>query len=191
MKKWFMNLSRASKIGLVSVVVIGLWVTGAVAQDATKPVKTTCTASEKLTEEVAPVAFEKTQIEDANLEKGKTAIRTTGIDGEKTTTSKITTYTPKNCKASATTLVKEEITKPAVAEVTAIGTMAPTPPPAPVSTYTPPGTTSSNCHPSYSPCVPNAGYDLDCPDIGMRVSVIGPDSYWLDADNDGTGCDSY
>ncbi len=34
-------------------------------------------------------------------------------------------------------------------------------------------------------------YDLDCKDIGMRVTVIGVDHYNLDADNDGTGCDSY
>ena len=49
---------------------------------------------------------------------------------------------------------------------------------------------TSNCHPSYVPCIPN-GPELDCPQIGHQVSVIGPDKYRLDADGDGTGCDSY
>jgi hypothetical protein len=47
----------------------------------------------------------------------------------------------------------------------------------------------SNCHPSYSPCLPD-GPDLDCGDIDGRVVVKGPDEYRLDADNDGIGCDS-
>ena len=51
---------------------------------------------------------------------------------------------------------------------------------------------NADCHPSYQPCVPNAGHDLDCGDIGFRVAVIGPDEYRLDgSDNDGRGCESY
>lgn len=50
---------------------------------------------------------------------------------------------------------------------------------------------SSDCLPNYSPCVPDAGYDLDCPQIGHQVHVIGPDIYHLDADGDGIGCESY
>jgi endonuclease YncB( thermonuclease family) len=50
----------------------------------------------------------------------------------------------------------------------------------------------SNCHPSYTPCVPNVPYDLDCPDIGFPVTVIGPDVYRLDNnDPDNIGCESY
>ena len=48
---------------------------------------------------------------------------------------------------------------------------------------------ASNCHPSYSPCLPD-GPDLDCGDIDGQVTVKGPDEYRLDADDDGTGCDS-
>ena len=48
----------------------------------------------------------------------------------------------------------------------------------------------SNCHPSYSPCLPNVG-DLDCADIGHQVQVHGPDKYNLDGDGDNVGCDSY
>jgi endonuclease YncB( thermonuclease family) len=46
------------------------------------------------------------------------------------------------------------------------------------------------CHPSYSPCLPIVG-DLDCSQIGKTVRVIGTDSYRLDGDHDGYGCESY
>jgi endonuclease YncB( thermonuclease family) len=51
---------------------------------------------------------------------------------------------------------------------------------------------SSNCHPSYSPCLPIVA-DLDCADIralGVApVRVLGSDPYRLDGDNDGFGCE--
>lgn len=50
---------------------------------------------------------------------------------------------------------------------------------------------SNNCNPNYSPCVPNASYDLDCPDIGFSVNVIGSDVYGFDRDGDGYGCEAY
>lgn len=50
----------------------------------------------------------------------------------------------------------------------------------------------SNCHPSYSPCLPIVG-DLDCPDVRALgkapVTVKGPDDYRLDANHDGIGCE--
>jgi micrococcal nuclease len=56
----------------------------------------------------------------------------------------------------------------------------------------PDATPKSDCHPSYEPCVPDVGHDLDCPDIGFQVAVVGPDEYRLDgSDNDGLGCESY
>jgi endonuclease YncB( thermonuclease family) len=59
----------------------------------------------------------------------------------------------------------------------------PTPPPLP---------SGSNCHSSYSPCLPVVG-DLDCADIralGVApVRVLGSDPYRLDGDNDGWGCE--
>ena len=58
-----------------------------------------------------------------------------------------------------------------------------------VGTYVKP---ASNCDPNYTPCVPNVSYDLDCPDIGFRVTVIGYDKYGFDGnDNDDLGCESY
>lgn len=59
----------------------------------------------------------------------------------------------------------------------------------------------SNCHPDYVTCIPIKGdgsgqgdaNDLDCPDIGQRVTLrsAGVDPYRLDADGDGIGCNSY
>jgi hypothetical protein len=51
----------------------------------------------------------------------------------------------------------------------------------------------SNCDPNYSGfCVPNVSYDLNCPDIGHVVYVIGYDRHGFDGnDNDGIGCESY
>ena len=49
-----------------------------------------------------------------------------------------------------------------------------------------------SCDPNYSGyCVPIVSYDLDCPDIGHRVIVVGVDVHRLDADGDGIGCESY
>ena len=48
----------------------------------------------------------------------------------------------------------------------------------------------SNCHASYKPCLPRVR-DLNCPQIGHRVTVLDADPYRLDADDDGTGCDRY
>lgn len=71
-----------------------------------------------------------------------------------------------------------------------------TPPSTPVPTPTPtptpePTPQPSNCNPNYEPCVPNSSTDLDCPDIGFKVHVIGTDVYKLDRDHDGYGCESY
>jgi micrococcal nuclease len=65
----------------------------------------------------------------------------------------------------------------------------PEPRPAPPPTPEPSG---RGCHSSYVPCVPDSLRDLDCKDVGRRVTVIGPDEYRLDGDdNDGKGCESY
>ena len=54
------------------------------------------------------------------------------------------------------------------------------------------GGAGSECHPSYTPCLPMVG-DLDCADVRdmgkAPVSVKGPDEYRLDGDNDGLGCE--
>lgn len=49
---------------------------------------------------------------------------------------------------------------------------------------------TGDCNPNYTPCVPNVPGDLNCPDIGFPVTVIGYDQYKLDRDHDGIGCES-
>jgi hypothetical protein len=58
---------------------------------------------------------------------------------------------------------------------------APTEPPA-----------GGGCDPNYTPCVPQVPYDLNCPEVGFSVQIIGVDVHGLDGnDNDGWGCESY
>jgi endonuclease YncB( thermonuclease family) len=68
----------------------------------------------------------------------------------------------------------------------------PAPTPSPVPTPPTPAPPASNCHSSYSPCLPIVD-DLDCADIRAMgvapVRVLGSDPYRLDGDNDGLGCE--
>jgi micrococcal nuclease len=65
-------------------------------------------------------------------------------------------------------------------EVPVVPTEAPADPPS-----------GGNCDPNYTPCVPLVSYDLDCPDIGFSVTVIGSDPHGFDREGDGLGCESY
>lgn len=47
------------------------------------------------------------------------------------------------------------------------------------------------CDPNYTPCVPAYPPDLNCPDIGIAVTVIGGDPHGFDGNGDGYGCESY
>ncbi len=57
-------------------------------------------------------------------------------------------------------------------------------------------TSVSDCHPAYSPCLPNLSGDaLNCGDLisdqkPVTVLVPGVDPYRLDRDGDGRGCTS-
>ena len=60
---------------------------------------------------------------------------------------------------------------------------------APATAVAPP---TPSCAPNYRGyCVPIVAYDLDCPDIGHQVYVIGVDIHRFDGDGDGVGCESY
>jgi hypothetical protein len=60
----------------------------------------------------------------------------------------------------------------------------------PAATLAPGG--GGACDPNYAGfCVPIVSYDLDCADIGHRVTVVGLDIHRFDGDGDGIGCDSY
>ena len=63
--------------------------------------------------------------------------------------------------------------------------------PAPVEEPDPEPPANADCHPSYDPCVPNAGHDLDCGDIGFRSRSSAPTSTASTARHDGGGCESY
>ena len=62
----------------------------------------------------------------------------------------------------------------------------------PASPITLVGGGGSDCHPSYTPCLPIVT-DLDCSEVramgAAPVSVKGPDDYELDAEDDGLGCE--
>jgi hypothetical protein len=182
---WFKNLTRVGKFGFISAVALsGVFVISATATPAKPAVNTQESpkvqaetkkepvVTTKTEVETQPIAFAKQTTESASLAKGTSEVQTIGIDGVKTITYTITLTDGVETGRTST----EAITKQPVDEITAIGT------------YVKP---VSNCNPNYSGCVPNVSYDLDCPDIGYSVRVIGYDQYRLDRDNDGYGCESY
>jgi endonuclease YncB( thermonuclease family) len=67
--------------------------------------------------------------------------------------------------------------------------LKPTPTPTPTARAAAHSSGGGNCEPGYSPCLPVTG-DLNCSDVDGPVTVTGDDPYGLDADGDGTGCDS-
>lgn len=108
-----------------------------------------------------------------------------------TPATKETTPTPEVTTAPEPT-PKPTATPRATSRPTATPTPRPTPRPTPKPTPKPTPRPAADCHPSYSPCLPIVG-DLDCPDVRALgkapVRVIGVDSYRLDRDGDGIGCE--
>jgi len=188
-KNWFKNLSTIAKTGVISAAALTLIAFGSVgAQPSTSVTPKTATPSAaaeakkepvvttKTETETQPIAFEKQTVESDTLAAGQTQITTTGVDGVKTITHTITlTDGVETGRTSA-----EAITTTPITEVTTVGTYV-----------APKKTTSSNCNPNYSGCVPNVSYDLNCKDIKQYVTVLGYDQYNLDGDGDGGGCESY
>jgi len=81
------------------------------------------------------------------------------------------------CPARTTTVAVEAAASSSPAS-------GPSPAPAPTS--------GGACDPNYAGyCVPIVTYDLDCIDIGHRVTVVGLDIHHFDGDGDGIGCESY
>lgn len=52
------------------------------------------------------------------------------------------------------------------------------------------GGASGGCEAGYDPCVPTYPPDVDCPEVGGPVTVTGSDPHGLDADGDGSGCET-
>jgi resuscitation-promoting factor RpfB len=186
MLSWFKALSIAGKTGLVAAsVVVGGTAASSIEQDQPpqsppSPQTTACTSAvtQETTDKV--IDYEVKNVDDANLAQGKTEIRTAGIAGTEKQTFDVTEFSPKGCKDTSRVLARKEIVKEPVTQVVAKGTYV-APPPSP-----------PRCDPNYTPCVPNVSYDLDCPDIGFQVRIIGSDPHGFDGnDNDGLGCESY
>jgi hypothetical protein len=187
-KTWHSGLSKIGKVAVWSItaVLAGTAINATASPHTNQPTNPTPkppVSQPKITKstitETADVEFEKTTVNDGNLEKGKTEIRTVGVNGVKTFTYEVTL---ENGKQTDKKLLKEEVTTTPISEVTAIGTyVAPKP----------------ACDPNYSgACVPIAS-DVDCAGgsgngpayIYGPVYVIGTDIYGLDRDGDGVGCE--
>lgn len=117
------------------------------------------------------------RVNDPTLAKGKTRVKTAGVNGSKKLTYEVTLT---DGVQTAKKLIREEITKQPVTEVILVGTKV-----------------ASSCHPSYTgACVPIAS-DVDCAGgsgngpayVQGPLRVIGPDVYDLDRDGDGIACD--
>ena len=146
-----------------------------------QPIVLTETKQETTTE---PIAFTTKTVQHSTIEKGRSVRSVAGLNGVRTIVHEVT-YT--DGVETNRTVIRNEITTPAVEQVLSIGTKEPYVAPAPI--YQAPPT--SNCDPNYSGCVPKVSYDLNCPDIGFMVRVIGRDKHNFDRDKDGYGCESY
>lgn len=183
---WVKGLSVAGKVALG---VIGMTAAGAMAAPSSVPPSTTSNSQVKAEQdakvpeittetvvETEAIPFAKQVVETADLDKGVAQVTTVGVTGTKTITYKVT-------KSNGTQISKEEVgsevTISPVDEVTSVGT------------YVAPLVPRNNCDPNYSPCVPLVSYDLDCPDIGFSVRVVGSDPHRFDREGDGYGCEAY
>jgi len=191
---WVKNLKRPEKVLLVIGVLILFALANGSGQDQktlnvnpasdknqstsqSKPKTTTKTVTE-----TQSIPFGSSTVNDANLDKGKTQVTTTGVNGTRTLTYKIT-Y--KNGKQTGKQLLNSEVTTPPINQVTSVGTYSPPPPQQP------------KCDPNYSgACVPIAS-DVDCAGgsgngpayVSGPVYVVGSDIYGLDRDGDGVACE--
>ncbi|MFY1635123.1 G5 domain-containing protein [Solwaraspora sp. WMMB335] len=127
--------------------------------------------------ETRQIPFQEKRVNDPNLAKGQTKVKTAGVAGVKTLTYEVT-YT--DGVQTAKRLVGEKVTRQPVTKVVLVGTKV-----------------AQQCHPSYTgACVPIAS-DVDCAGgsgngpayVQGPVTVVGPDDYGLDHDNDGIGCE--
>lgn len=157
--------------------------------------KTTPTPRPKVTivtEETA-IPFASQTVEDPQLDQGVTILATVGVAGVNVTTYRVTSID--GAETSRTTM-KNVVKLAPVAEVTAVGTRVPAPPPvaAPVPLAQ---TDAGGCDPNYAgACVPISS-DVDCEGGGGNgpayvrgpVTVVGSDIYKLDRDGDGIACD--
>jgi hypothetical protein len=126
------------------------------------------------------IPFRTKTVEDDSLADGKVKIRTKGVAGEQKLTYRVTLV---DGVEQGRTLIRRETVRKPTTRVKVVGTGSAGP--------------GGSCHPNYGGCVPIAS-DVDCaggsgngPEyVSGPVSVKGDDVYDLDADGDGTACDS-
>lgn len=184
-------MKRPEKI-LLGIGVVMLFVTIGISGDQSKTSIAAANASNKTSNhkptvttktktETQSIAYSSRTVEDVNLAKGTTKITTTGVNGRKAVTYKIT-Y--KNGKQTSKKAIRTKIITKPVTQVTASGVQPPPPPP---------------CDPNYSgACVPNVyPSDVDCAGgsgngpyyVKGPVRVVGSDVYGLDRDGNKVGCE--
>ena len=189
------NLSSKNRVGVVAIAIVGAIIFGNMAaalspaptndpiESAIAPTaiaeESKKAASTEVKDEVVTesIPFGKNSVESTSFNKGSSQVTTPGVNGQKTLTYSVT-YT--DGIETTRTLSKEEVTVNPITEVTTLGTYE-----APAQVSVP------DCNPNYSGCVPNVSYDLDCPDVGFQVQVLGYDQYRLDGNKDGWGCEAY
>ena len=137
--------------------------------------------------ELEAIQFETEKTFSNTIPSGKTEVVTRGEKGQVRITYEVT-YTDGD--ETSRKEISREVIKEPTTQVVAHGTYVQPAAPQP-STVAPVSGGGSSCDPNYSPCVPYSSTDLDCGDIGFRVTVIGNDPHGFDRDNDGQGCESY
>lgn len=131
-KGWVTALSTFGKVGVVTTAVVAGGITNAaiaqntkVQQNKPKPGNSQvaqCTSKHSSTTSTEAMPFNKKTVDDPNTAKGKTYVKTDGVDGIKTITYDFTTYNPSGCHEDTKTVLHEETTKQPIDQVTAMGT---------------------------------------------------------------------
>jgi hypothetical protein len=145
-----------------------------------KPPARTTTTVRRVVVEDRKIAFPRTTVQNASLEKGRRVVTTRGVAGTKRVSYEVTLV---DGVQAGKRLLSQVVVKQPVAQVTSIGTKVAEP--------------TNACDPNYTGCVPIAS-DVDCAGgsgngpayVAGPVEVIGTDIYRLDADHDGTGCET-
>ncbi|MFF0338369.1 G5 domain-containing protein [Kribbella sp. NPDC004875] len=146
----------------------------------TAPINKPTTITKEVVE-LRTIPFKKKTVTDDSLPKGERTIRTTGVNGTRRLTYRVTFV---NGVQTTKHLLREEVAKQPRTQITVVGTKVDEP------------KQSSGCDPNYSGCVPIAS-DVDCsggsgngPEyVDGPIEVIGTDIYRLDADHDGIACE--
>ncbi len=193
--KWFKELPDTKQFLFIAVILIALFAGGSALSPNTsntadkKPPTTTTdgpTIITKTVTEARTVNFDNQSVDDSSLPKGTNKVTTQGANGTETLTYKVTYSDGAETNRQ---LIKTEVTKQPVTQISSRGTYVAPPKPKP----------QSNCDPNYTgACVPNVyPSDVDCAGgsgngpyyVQGPVTVVGTDHYGLDRGGNGIGCE--